>query len=118
MLRDGGWHASATLRHAVLDEFTTTVQRHRQGKNTRAITPLELAVNRPIAKMLDWFIRFDPSRAHLTLGSIQYEAAERLGISATLSAEALRRSLVLDSKIDDATRKESFDRALARDEPS
>ncbi|MFJ5926566.1 hypothetical protein ACIQF6_28585 [Kitasatospora sp. NPDC092948] len=109
---------SATLRHAILDEFTTSVQRHQRGNHTRAITPLELAISRPVAKTLDWFIRFDPSTAQSTLGNVQHEAAERLGISAGLSAEALRRSLVLDSKIDEATRNQFLDRALARDEPA
>lgn len=68
--------------------------------------------------MLDWYIRHDPSWAMITLREIQYEASSRLGISAGLSGRALRRSLSMDGKLDEALREEYLDRVLAADEPA
>ncbi|MER5352636.1 hypothetical protein ABT093_20170 [Kitasatospora sp. NPDC002551] len=106
---------SATVRHAVLDVWAASVERHR-GDPSFELNSFHLSLSIPIAKMLDWYIRHDPSWAMITLREIQYEASRRLGVSAGLSGRALRRSLSMDGKLDEALREEYLDRVLASDE--
>ncbi|MFF2549262.1 hypothetical protein ACFVUY_42810 [Kitasatospora sp. NPDC058063] len=112
---------SATIRHAVLDEFTGSVQRSARigkPKDGSRMTWYELTVVPPVAKMLDWFIRHHPASAQHTLGEIQREAEARLKIPADVSADALRSALSLDGKLEKTAREEYLDRVLASNEPS
>ncbi|MER7671225.1 hypothetical protein ABTY61_22545 [Kitasatospora sp. NPDC096128] len=110
---------SATIRHAVLDEFTNGLRRHnprgplKDGKNA---SRFDLTLVAPVAKMLDWFIRHHPASAQHTLGEIQREAETRLGIPAGVSADALRGALSLDGKLEKTAREEYLDRVLATSE--
>ncbi|WP_331727312.1 hypothetical protein OG871_40025 (plasmid) [Kitasatospora sp. NBC_00374] len=108
---------SATVRHAVLDVWSDSLELQRRDPSFE-LNSFHLSLSVPIAKMLDWYIRHDPSWAMITLREIQYEASSRLGISAGLSGRALRRSLSMDGKLDEALREEYLDRVLAADEPA
>ncbi|WP_245797362.1 hypothetical protein [Mangrovactinospora gilvigrisea] len=113
---------SATMRHAVLDAFSTystlrksaAVRAHLEGEESDADDWPILALGIPIAQMLDWMIRHYPDTAQATIGEIQFEANRRWGLPAAHTARAIRRSLELDSKLDEDILRDFLDRVLPR----
>ncbi|WP_307805575.1 hypothetical protein [Streptomyces spirodelae] len=103
---------SATIRHAVLDEFADGVERHRNQKGEEGIDSFDLPLLTPIAKMLDWFIRHHPAHAQATIGDILREAHNRWQIPASVTGQALRRALVWDGKLDKEILEEYLNRVL------
>ena len=109
-----------TIRQAVLDEFATGQQLDRQiaGKTLRLASPADhddavfYGIMPSIAHMLDWLIRHHPNSAGHIIGEIIGEAERRLGIPRQVSEHSLRTALALDSKLDQATRKEFLNRVL------
>ncbi|WP_232542897.1 hypothetical protein [Streptomyces sp. QHH-9511] len=58
-----------------------------------------LYVLRPVAKMLDWFIRHHPESAHHCIGDIAYEAHNRWNVPAEDTLYTLNQALALDGKL-------------------
>lgn len=109
-----------TIRQAVLDEFATGQQLDRQiaGRTLRVADPADrddavfYGIMPSIARMLDWLIRHEPRSAGHIIGEIVGEAERRLGIPREVSEHSLRTALALDSKLDQAARKEFLSRVL------
>jgi hypothetical protein len=109
-----------TIRHAVLDEFTTGQQldrdldhhrnpdQHRHLSIAGAITEdsaipngdaVFYGITQAVARMLDWLIRHHPTIASQTIGEIIGEAQRRLDIPDEVSEHSIRTALVLDSDL-------------------
>ncbi|MGW9436102.1 MerR family transcriptional regulator [Streptomyces sp. NPDC055607] len=101
-----------TIQSAVLDSFADAVQMDRDDKK-RGKTPREkkvwmLYVSRPVAEMLDWFIRHHPESAHHYIGDIMHEAHRRWEIPAEETIRTLRTAVSMDGKMSDEDRKTFF----------
>jgi hypothetical protein len=105
-----------TIRHAVLDDFAQMLvlneKQSRDGKAADDLSPWDLPLTRPVAKMLDWFVRHHPDSAQWHIGEIMHEAHRRWEIPAQVTGEALHRSLATDGKLDDEVLKEYFARVI------
>jgi hypothetical protein len=102
---------SATLRHAVLDEFARDMELHGRKKNAE-VHWHDLNLTIQVAKMLDWFIRHRPDSAQYAIGEILRDTNSRWGVPPHLTGRALRRSLSLDGTLDKKMMKEYLDRVL------
>ncbi|MFB7585362.1 hypothetical protein [Streptomyces hydrogenans] len=58
-----------------------------------------LWVSRPVAVMLDWFIRHHPESAHHYIGEITREAHTRWGVPAEDTLYTLRQAVAMDGKL-------------------
>ena len=65
-------------------------------------------VTRPVAEMLDWFIRHHPESAHHYIGEIMREAHRRWEIPAEETIRTLRTAVSMDGKMSDEDRKAFF----------
>ncbi|MGN2642444.1 helix-turn-helix transcriptional regulator [Nocardia takedensis] len=101
----------ATLRHAVLDEFATTLEMVTEPDGTRQPYPI-IGLNWQVAKMLDWLIRHHPSMAAHTISEIIGEAERRLDVPRRSSSRALRTALAMDGELPEQAYAEFFDRTL------
>lgn len=107
---------SITVRHAVLDEFSTGQELDRAtaaGGATAKDSVGFYGITPAVTRMLDWLIRHDPSIAVHTIGEIIGEAERRLDVPREVSERSLRTGLALRGKLDQTTRIEFLDRALA-----
>ncbi|MGV9248904.1 hypothetical protein [Streptomyces sp. NPDC003710] len=105
-----------TLRHAVLEDFTTSLRTaERRGSELKGF---DLILSLPLAKMLGWFIQHFPTSAQWYLGEIMSEADRQLGIPAQVSGEALRRSVTTDGELGAQASKEFFSRLVPREPES
>lgn len=102
---------SATIRHAVLDEFADDLERHGRKKN-KEVHWYELNLTVQVAKMLDWFIRHRPDSAQYAIGEILRETNSRWGVPPHLTGRALRGSLAMDGTLDKEVMTEYLDRVL------
>ncbi|MFE6808646.1 hypothetical protein ACFVEN_44385 [Streptomyces sp. NPDC057681] len=111
-----------TIRHAVLDDFAGMLDRKtRRGKSAEEkseIDAWEIPLSLPLAKMLDWFIRHYPDSAQWYIGEIMHEAHQRWDIPATVTGEALRLSVVRDSKLPADMVNEYFTRVVPGEQSS
>ncbi|MFJ3310344.1 hypothetical protein ACIPSA_46625 [Streptomyces sp. NPDC086549] len=81
-----------TIRHAVLEDFATSLRgAERRGGELKAF---DLILSVPLAKMLGWFIQHFPTSAQWYIGEIMSEAQQQLDIPAQVTGEALRRSAI------------------------
>ncbi|MER7415704.1 hypothetical protein ABT346_02765 [Micromonospora peucetia] len=53
----------------------------------------------PVAGMLDWLIRHEPTKAAAVIAEIVGEAEQELGILPKISGESLREALALDGTL-------------------
>ncbi|MEU9706186.1 hypothetical protein [Streptomyces sp. NPDC047981] len=67
-----------------------------------------LYVSRPIAEMLDWFIRHYPEAAHARIGDIMHAAHQKWEIPAEETVRTLRAAVSMDGKLSDEDRKAFF----------
>ena len=102
-----------TIRHAVLEDFATSLRAsERRGRQLKGF---DLILSVPLAKMLSWFIQHFPTSAQWYIGEIMGEAHRQLAIPAQISGEALRRSATLNGKLEEQAAKEFFSRVVPRD---
>ncbi|MFJ8719505.1 helix-turn-helix transcriptional regulator [Streptomyces violaceus] len=102
-----------TVRHAVLEDFATSLRvSERRGGPLKAF---DLILSVPLAKMVSWFIQHFPTSAQWYLGEIMSEADKQLGIPAQVTGEALRRSATTNGELDGQTAKEFFSRLVPRE---
>ncbi|GIH18974.1 MerR family transcriptional regulator [Rugosimonospora africana] len=122
-----GWSAAAsldrmipthdlavTLRHAVLNGLS---EGQKLGK-TLGDSPESInfyGVAPPVARMLDWLIRHEPSSAVFAIGEIVGEAERDLGIPRDVTVHSLHTALALDGKLEEGGYVEFFDRILLPD---
>jgi hypothetical protein len=100
----------SSVRSAILWEFAEW-QRLRDGETDF------YAIGKQEARMLDWLIRHDPTRAAVVVAEVVGEAERKLGIPPALSDRSLRTALSLDGKLPDKGAYEQFmDNALVNDE--
>ncbi|MCX4515598.1 hypothetical protein OHA27_35895 [Streptomyces sp. NBC_01619] len=101
---------AATIRHAILDEFTTGQKLDR-----------DLAIGDPmpfygitiaVARMLDWLIRHHPEAAQHAIVETIGDGERRLGIPRDVSAQSLRTALALDGKLEREQLHACLDRVL------
>ncbi|GAA3832510.1 hypothetical protein GCM10022226_62170 [Sphaerisporangium flaviroseum] len=122
---------ASTIRHAVLDEFATGQQLHRdiyESDRERAA-----AAGKPepiyedtafygivphVARMIDWLIRHHPSTAAHTISEIIGEAERRLRIARDVTESSLATALALDGKLDEKTREDFLKRVFTPASPS
>ncbi|MEV1172482.1 hypothetical protein [Nonomuraea sp. NPDC049784] len=120
-----------TIRHAVLDEFATGQQLHRNiheydRQNAVAAGKPEPPYKDPphygivhyVARMLDWLIRHHPSTAAYTISEIIGEAERRLGISREVTEGSLATALALDGELDEKTREDFLERVFTPASPN
>ncbi|MGQ4517349.1 helix-turn-helix transcriptional regulator [Streptomyces sp. DW26H14] len=93
-----------TIRHAVLDDFATSLRVSR-GRG-------DLILSMPLAKMLGWFIQHFPTSAQWYVGEIMGEADRQLGIPGDVTGEALQRSAITNGNLDAQAAKEFFSRVI------
>ncbi|MFE1471704.1 helix-turn-helix transcriptional regulator [Nocardiopsis dassonvillei] len=91
-----------TIRYAILRELADD---HADGGGPYHLSP-------HIARMLDWFVRHYPTRAQRLIGETIGVAERSLDIPAADTADALRRALVRDSKLEDQVREEFLSQVL------
>ncbi|MEU6381699.1 hypothetical protein [Streptomyces sp. NPDC046909] len=109
---------SATVRHAVLDEYASSLAYHDERKEGQEVKPWELTLGLPVTGMLDWFIRHHPASAKTTIGDILRTAEDRWDVPPTTTGKALHRALSMDSKLDEATLEEYLALVLPSDQAS
>lgn len=102
-----------TVVDAVLHSFADAVEMDLNSKNREDTGPGEektrlLYVSRPIAVMLDWFIRHHPESAHHYIGDIMREAHRKWEIPAEETIRTLRTAVSMDGKMSDEDRKAFF----------
>lgn len=107
---------SATIRHAVLDEYASSLSRHDKRGERQEVKPWQLTLGLPVARMLDWFIRHHPDSAKTTIGDILRMAEDRWDIPPATTGEALHRALSMDSKLDESTLDEYLALVLPSDQ--
>ncbi|MEU6987378.1 hypothetical protein ABZ946_28815 [Streptomyces sp. NPDC046324] len=98
---------------AVLHSFADAVEMDLNSENREEPGPGEektwfLYVSRPIAEMLDWFIRHHPESAHHYIGDIMREAHRKWEIPAEETIRTLRTAVSMDGKMSDEDRKTFF----------
>ncbi|MEV4249314.1 hypothetical protein AB0J63_38605 [Streptosporangium canum] len=96
---------ATTVRHAMLDEFTTEQKRGSDSLGFYGITP-------PVAKMLDWLIRHSPLHATGVVAEIVGEAERRLGIPREVIERSLRSAIALDGELSNDLFDEFLERVL------
>jgi predicted DNA-binding transcriptional regulator AlpA len=102
-----------TVRHAVLEDFATSLRvSERRGGQLKAF---DLILSVPLAKMVSWFIQHFPTSAQWYLGEIMSEADKQLGIPAQVTGEALRRSATTNGELDGQAAREFFSRLVPRE---
>lgn len=94
---------SATIRHAVLDEYGSSLTHRDKQKQGQQVKPWELALGLPVTGMLDWFIRHHPDSAKTTIGDIIRIIEDRWDVPPATTGRALHQALSSNSKLDDAT---------------
>ncbi|MDK9496146.1 hypothetical protein QEZ40_000488 [Streptomyces katrae] len=101
-----------TIERAVLHDFAEAVDMHRKSTIRRKDEADEvwfhLWVTRPVAAMLDWFIRHHPESAHHYIGEITREAHTRWEIPAEETIDTLRTAVSMDGKTSDEDRETFF----------
>ncbi|MET9607054.1 hypothetical protein ABZZ17_18540 [Streptomyces sp. NPDC006512] len=102
-----------TVVDAVLHGFADAVEMDRGDEEHEETGPEEervwmLYVSRPVAEMLDWFIRHHPESAHHYIGDITREAHRRWEIPAEETIRTLRTAVSMDGKMSDEDRKTFF----------
>lgn len=98
------------LRHALLDEFASGLDRRDQACLTEK-TPYYGLVP-AVARSLDWLIRHDPAEAATCLQETVGEAERRLQVPRAVAVRSFRTALRLDGKLTDEQRDEFLDRTL------
>ncbi|MEU9998087.1 hypothetical protein [Streptomyces sp. NPDC050848] len=93
-----------TIENAVLHDFADAIDldgqvQARPKKRARKSDWLHLWVSRPVAEMLDWFVRHHPQSAHHYIGEITREAHTRWQIPAEDTLYTLRQAVALDGKL-------------------
>ncbi|MGW3425039.1 helix-turn-helix transcriptional regulator [Streptomyces phaeochromogenes] len=97
-----------TIRHAVLEDFATSLRvSERRGGELKGF---DLILSVPLAKMLSWFIQHFPTSAQWYIGEIMGEADNQLGIPAQVTVEALRRSATTNGELGQQAATEFFSR--------
>ncbi|MGW6569272.1 hypothetical protein [Streptomyces sp. NPDC054975] len=103
----------ATVVDAVLHSFADAVEMEVNSEGREESGPGEektwfLYVSRPIAEMLDWFIRHHPESAHARIGDIMHAAHQKWEIPAEETIRTLRAAVSMDGKMSDEDRKTFF----------
>ncbi|MFF3843457.1 hypothetical protein [Streptomyces sp. NPDC001930] len=93
-----------TVQSAVLHDFADAIDLNREvearpEKRSEEKDWLHLWVSRPVAAMLDWFIRHHPESAHHYIGEITREAHTRWEIPAEDTLYTLHQAVALDGKL-------------------
>jgi predicted DNA-binding transcriptional regulator AlpA len=96
-----------TLRGAILHDFAEAVGLNGKTKGSKDGRQ-RLYLLRPVAKMLDWFIRHHPESAHAYIGDITREAHDRWQIPAQETLYTLRQAVALDGKLSEEAREAFF----------
>jgi hypothetical protein len=102
---------ATTVRLAVLDEFATSLERKR-SLDGEARETAYFGILTPVATMLDWLIRHQPTTAQYTVTGIIGEAERRLGVDRDVTARSLRTALALDGALGEGAYEEFFQRTL------
>ncbi|MFD7631386.1 hypothetical protein ACFV7Q_36160 [Streptomyces sp. NPDC059851] len=102
-----------TVTDAVLHSFADAVEMDRDDETSGEAGPGKeklwmLHVSRPVAEMLDWFIRHHPESAHHYIGEIMREAHRRWEFPAEETIRALRTAVSMDGKMSDEDRTAFF----------
>jgi hypothetical protein len=102
-----------TIMDAVLHSFADAVDMDRDSAAQGQAGPGKekvwmLYVSRPVAEMLDWFIRHHPESAHHYIGELMHEAHRRWEIPAEETIRTLRTAVSMDGKMSDDDRKTFF----------
>ncbi|MGW2204813.1 MerR family transcriptional regulator [Streptomyces sp. NPDC001774] len=102
-----------TVEHAVLHDFADAIDLNRAvgasgNSKSGGKDWWHLSVSRPVAGMLDWFVRHHPESAHHYIGEITREAHARWEIPAEDTLLTLRRALSMDGKLSEEDLKAYF----------
>lgn len=89
---------ATTVRLAILDEFTTGLERNRVLDGQARETSF-FGIATDVATMLDWLIRHHPTTAQYTVTGLIGEAERRLEVDRDVTARSLRTALALDGKL-------------------
>ncbi|UUY52341.1 hypothetical protein NRK68_34260 (plasmid) [Streptomyces yangpuensis] len=102
-----------TVESAVIHDFADAIDLDREvGARTKGRPKRKewshLWVSRPVAGMLDWFIRHHPESAHHHIGEITREAHKRWEIPAEDTLYTLRQAVSMDGKLSKEDREAFF----------
>ncbi|WP_046780861.1 hypothetical protein [Streptomyces yangpuensis] len=102
-----------TVESAVIHDFADAIDLDREvGARTKSRPKRKewshLWVSRPVAGMLDWFIRHHPESAHHHIGEITREAHKRWEIPAEDTLYTLRQAVSMDGKLSKEDREAFF----------
>ncbi|WP_405813115.1 MULTISPECIES: hypothetical protein [unclassified Streptomyces] len=99
----------STVADAVLHSFADAIEMDHDRKSDPGEEKFwMLHVSRPVAEMLDWFIRHHPESAHHYIGEIMHDAHQRWEIPAEETIRTLRTAVSMDGKMSDDDRKTFF----------
>lgn len=92
-----------TIENAVLADFAEAAK-HKSKDDSW----WHLYLSRPVAKMLDWFVRHHPDSAQWYIGEIMHEANRKWGVPAKDTLRTLRQALALDGELSEEARAAYF----------
>jgi hypothetical protein len=90
------WHESVEL----------FADKDNDGEGPQKWWHLNLSV--PVAKMLDWYVRYFPGDAYTSIGEMQRQAHKTWNVPAADTLRALRSSLSLDGELTEQQRETYF----------
>ncbi|MFJ5179389.1 hypothetical protein ACIP68_36770 [Streptomyces griseoviridis] len=103
-------HLGSVVQKAVLHDFAESVEmfadEDKDGEGPDKWWHLNLTV--PVAKMLDWYIRYFPGDAYASIGDIQRQAHTTWNTPAADTLRALRQALSLDGELTEQQRETYF----------
>ncbi|MEU6965028.1 hypothetical protein [Streptomyces chrestomyceticus] len=93
---------------AVLDEFASSSELREAAEKNEEVNWWWLIIGRPVAQMLDWYIRHFPSSAHHHIGEIMHEAHKKWNVPPADTLRALRSALDLNDGLTKEQRETYF----------
>lgn len=97
-----------TMVGAVLDEFASSSELRETAEKNEEVNWWWLIIGRPVAQMLDWYIRHFRSSAHQHIGEIMHEAHKKWNVPPVDTLRALRSALDLDDGLTKEQRETYF----------
>ncbi|WP_217208855.1 hypothetical protein [Streptomyces sp. AC550_RSS872] len=103
-------HLGRVVQAAVMHDFAESAEmfadEDKDAEGPQKWWHLNLSV--PVAKMLDWYIRYFPGDAYASIGEIQRQAHTTWKVQAADTLRALRSALSLDGELTEQQRETYF----------
>lgn len=100
----------STIRHAVLDELATGIDRHEDLVDNQDWEYIGITL--PVSEMLGWHVRHFPHSAQTVINDIVGEAERRFAMPRQVTIRSLSTALTLDGGLDQETLETYLKRVL------